>query len=279
MTGSGPRTGEYTAYVLRPSSGTEALRIGLAVPAAGVGRRMGGRRKPWLELDGVPVLERALAPFLARSDVVHVRIALSPDDAGDPPAWLCGLDERIGVVPGGMTRAHSVREAVRALPDVDVVAVHDAARPLVTGAVIERCLTALLTPETTPETNSRPAGVVAAWPATDTLKEVDDRRRIVATPERSRLWHAQTPQLFRARPFREALERLEELAGGASITDDASLAEAAGLVVAVVEGDPRNLKVTRPEDLPVAELLLRERAGEPVSGRWPEGGEVGGGER
>lgn len=224
--------------------------IGVAVPAAGSGRRMGGRRKPWLELAGEPVLAHALRPFLGRTDVVAVRVALASDEAARPPGWLVDLDPRVEVVAGGATRARSVREAVRALPDVDIVAVHDAARPLVTGAVLQRLVEAL---------EGDLVGVVAGWPATDTLKVVEEDGRVVRTPDRTTLWHAHTPQLFRAAPLRQAYEALETLEEAGRVTDDASLLEAAGHPVRMVEGSPTNLKVTRPDDLPVAELLLRRQ--------------------
>ncbi|MBT8405469.1 MAG: 2-C-methyl-D-erythritol 4-phosphate cytidylyltransferase, partial [Gemmatimonadetes bacterium] len=96
--------------------GVPDVRVGVAIPAAGVGRRMGGTRKAWLELDGRPLLALALEPFLARTDVTAVRVALSPRDAADPPTWLVGLDPRVEVVAGGATRAESVARAVTALP-------------------------------------------------------------------------------------------------------------------------------------------------------------------
>lgn len=224
--------------------------IGVALPAAGFGRRMGGRRKPWLVLAGEPVLAHALRPFLERSDVSAIRVALAPDEASAPPDWLVDLDPRIEVVAGGATRARSVREAIRELPEVDLIAVHDAARPLVTGGTLQRLLESLEEDLT---------GVVAGWPATDTLKVVGEGERIVRTPDRSTLWHAQTPQLFRAAALRRAYEELEAIEEVGRVTDDASLLEAAGYPVRMVEGSPVNLKVTRPGDLPVAELLLRRR--------------------
>lgn len=222
--------------------------VGVAVPAAGLGRRMGGRRKPWLELAGEPLLLHALRPFLAHEDVVAVRVALSPSDATDPPGWLTGLDERVRIVPGGGTRAESVRRAVEALPaDVTVIMVHDAARPLVDRTILDRCL----------EVARTGSGAVAGWPATDTLKEVDERGRVVATPDRARIWHAQTPQAFPAAVLRRAYA---DLTDAGSPTDDASLVERAGGTVVMVRGSPRNLKVTRPEDLPLAELFLGTRS-------------------
>lgn len=227
-------------------------RIGVAIPAAGTGRRMGGRKKPWLTLLGDPLLLHTLRPFLAHPGVAAVRVAVAAEEAAEPPDWLVDVDPRVEVVPGGETRAHSVREAIRSLPEVELVMVHDAARPLVTGALLVRLEKALLL---APEV----VGTVAGRPATDTLKEVDETARVVATPDRSRLWHAQTPQLFRAAELRSLYERLEELTRDGPVTDDASLVEAAGLGVRMVEGEADNIKVTRPADIPLAEFYLRLR--------------------
>ena len=212
------------------------------IPAAGAGRRMGGRKKPFLALRGEPLLQHALRPFLTHPAVTALRVALSPDDASDCPAWLRDIDPRLALVAGGASRTVSVRAALEALPDVDLVLVHDAARPLVTHAIIDRCIGAVGTD----------TGAVAGWPASDTLKEVDDDRRVLATPDRSRIWHAQTPQAFPA----ELLRRAYAAWDGREVTDDGALVEMAGGTVVMVEGSTTNLKVTRPEDLAVAEAFL-----------------------
>lgn len=208
---------------------------------------MGGVRKPFLELRGEPVLIHALRPFLARTDVVAVAVALAAADAEDPPGWLLALDDRIRVVAGGATRSESVRAAVAALPeDCDLLAVHDAARPLVSGAAVDRCFAVAATG----------MGAVAGCPAVDTLKEVDEADRVTATADRSRFWQAHTPQVFPADLLRRAHR------GGGEATDDAALVERLGETVRMVDGGRWNLKVTRPEDLPVAEALLDARAAE-----------------
>jgi 2-C-methyl-D-erythritol 4-phosphate cytidylyltransferase len=207
---------------------------------------MGGVRKAFLELAGVPVLVHALRPFLADSRVTSVVVALSVPDAAEPPSWLTGLDDRVLVVSGGATRAESVRNAVAALPgDVDVIAVHDAARPLVTADVVARCIDVALGGD----------GAVAGCPAVDTVKAVDAADRVVGTPDRASLWYAHTPQVFPAEVLRRAYA--ENLTGA---TDDAALVERVGGTVRMVEGGGTNLKVTRPEDVAVAEALLRARA-------------------
>lgn len=215
------------------------------MPAAGAGRRMGGVRKAFLELDGQPILLRAIRPFLETPGVECVVVALPPDRAAHPPAWLTGADPRIRVVAGGATRGDSVAAAVAALPaEVEVVLVHDGARPLVERGLVERCLRAA----------AAGRAVVAGVPAVDTLKEVDARGRVVRTPPRGRYWHAQTPQAFPRRLLERACRRAR--ADGVEGTDDASLVERLGGGVEMVEGSPRNLKVTRPEDLVLAERLL-----------------------
>ncbi|MDE0358544.1 MAG: 2-C-methyl-D-erythritol 4-phosphate cytidylyltransferase [Gammaproteobacteria bacterium] len=220
-------------------------RAGVAVPAAGAGRRMGGIRKAFLELDGQPILLRAIRPFLETRGVECVVVALPPDQAAHPPAWLTGADPRVRVVAGGATRGDSVAAAVAALPPaVEVVLVHDGARPLVARGLVERCLRAA----------AAGRAVVAGVPAVDTLKEVDASGRVVRTPPRGRYWHAQTPQAFPRPLLERAYRRARE--NGVEGTDDASLVELLGGEVEMVEGSPRNLKVTRPEDLILAGCLL-----------------------
>lgn len=223
---------------------TDAVRVGVAVPAAGLGRRMGGVRKPFLELAGEPTLVHALRPFLADPRVVAIVVALAPDDMADPPAWLLGLDPRVSVVEGGDSRTESVRRALAALPaDTTVLAVHDAARPLVSADVVARCI----------EIASEGEGAVAGCPAVDTIKEVDADGRVVRTPDRATLWQAHTPQVFPAGLLRQAYSA----ADGAGASDDATLVERLGHPVRMVDGGAGNLKVTRPADVSVAEALLR----------------------
>jgi 2-C-methyl-D-erythritol 4-phosphate cytidylyltransferase len=211
---------------------------------------MGGVRKPFLELAGEPMLVHALRPFLADPRVVAVVVAVAPDDAEAPPAWLTELDARVLVVAGGSSRAESVANALAALPDgLDVVAVHDAARPLVPAAVVRACI----------DVAGGGEGAVAGCRAVDTIKEVDAEGRVVATPDRARLWHAQTPQAFPAEVARRAYAAGPEALAGA--TDDAALAEAVGAVVRMVDAGPGNLKVTTPGDVRIAEAILATRRG------------------
>jgi 2-C-methyl-D-erythritol 4-phosphate cytidylyltransferase len=223
------------------------VRVGVAVPAAGSGARMGGVRKAFLEVAGRPVLEHALRPFLAEARVSAVVVALAPDDAADPPAWLIGLDARISVVPGGTSRTRSVRAAIGALPpDVDVIAVHDAARPLITREVVAHCV----------DLAADGMGAIAGCPAIDTMKVVDGDDTVVETPERSTLWHAHTPQVFPAAALRAAYG-----ADDGECTDDAALVARhdPALRVTMVDDGGANVKVTRPLDVAVAEALLAGR--------------------
>lgn len=230
--------------------GEEAYRdVGVAIPAAGSGTRMGGRKKAFLEVAGRPLLELALEPFLGHPDVISVAVAVPPEDLGSLPPWLAARvreDPRIRVVAGGHTRLNSVRAALSALrPEVRTVLVHDAARPLVTRGIIDRCLRVARTGD----------GAVAGWPVVDTLKEVDTDGRVLSTPDRESLWRAQTPQAFPRdallQAYREAVEE------GVAATDDAALFARSGGRVRMVKGDPWNLKVTHPEDVAVAELFLK----------------------
>lgn len=206
--------------------------------AGGSGRRVGGPvRKQYLEIAGRPVLLRAVLPFLHHPRISRVIVVLPPDDAADPPAWLASLDVRI--VAGGAERGDSVWNGLRETREEDeIVLVHDGARPFADAGVIDRVLAAV------------PA--IAAVPVTDTIKEVD-AGTITGTPERARLWQAQTPQGFPRNGLVRAYERAR--AEGVAATDDAALYERYAGPVRVVTGSYRNLKVTRPEDLPVAEAL------------------------
>ena len=217
------------------------VRVGVAIPAAGTGQRMGGVRKAFLEILGQPLLLRSLEPFLAEPRVQAVVVAVGADVLDDPPEWLEELAPRVHLVAGGATRAASVRHAMAALPrDVDVIAIHDAARPLLRAEVLSACI----------EKAAAGVGAVAGAPAVDTMKEVDAEVRITGSPDRSRLWHAHTPQVFPAPLLRRAY------AGDAEATDDAALVAAVGGVVELVDDGGWNIKVTRPDDVRVVEALL-----------------------
>jgi 2-C-methyl-D-erythritol 4-phosphate cytidylyltransferase len=206
------------------------------IPAAGSGERLGASGpKAFALCGGRPLLDWSLEVLESVCDRVVVAV----------PA---GYDEGSDRVAGGASRSASVRAALAAAPEATVAVVHDAARPLVSRELVERCIAAL---------DSGFDGAVAAAPVSDTIKEADGDGRVVRTLERARLWAIQTPQVFRAEVLRRALDVSDDVLAGA--TDDASLVEAAGGSVRVVEAPADNLKVTRPVDLELAEALLRAR--------------------
>lgn len=215
------------------------------VPAGGSGERLGvDRPKAFVVVAGRPMLDWSVDVLASVCDRV---VAAVPPGHEAPP-------DR---VPGGASRSASVRAALAASPEAEVAVVHDAARPLVTRDLVERCLAALL--------DGDADGVIAAARVTDTIKESDRRGRVVCTLDRSLLWAVQTPQVFRAETLRRALEVDDVALAGA--TDDASLVEAAGGSIAVVEAPRENLKVTTAEDLRVVEALLTLRGTAPAARR------------
>ena len=234
----------------QPESLEGEFRVGVVVPAAGSGQRMGGMAKPFLELCGEPILMRALRPFLDHPGVREVIVPLPMAHAETPPAWLIEADPRVRVVAGGETRRDSVWAGLQALSDaLDVAVIHDGARPFVSPHVVGGCIALAGTG----------VGAVAGVPVVDTMKEVEGDGHIAATPDRSRLWHAQTPQAFPLGMIMDAHRRA--LAEGLPATDDAALVERVGGRVVMVESSPDNLKITRPEDLETAESILSRREG------------------
>jgi 2-C-methyl-D-erythritol 4-phosphate cytidylyltransferase len=222
------------------------------IPAAGQGTRVGGKRaKQFLELGGVPVIIHTLRRFEQCPDVQETIVVLpAPEVAGFLSlAGQYGLRKLARVVAGGQTRAESVWRGLQVIraANAGIVAVHDGVRPFVTSDEISRTVAAAAT--------SGAAILVA--PAIDTIKEVRDGQ-VLRTLERAHLRHALTPQCFRYALLHEAYERAQNL--GTSVTDDSSLVEQLGVKVAVVEGDARNIKITRPEDLALAEILLKQNS-------------------
>ena len=208
------------------------------VVAAGRGERLGSTvPKAFALLAGRPMVDWSIDALRAVTAIEEIVVALPP--GMDAP------DGTIGVA-GGTQRSHSVQAALAAARADDLVVVHDAARPLVSSALVAACLAALHDAD----------AAIAAAPVTDTIKECDGGR-VIRTLDRSRLWAVQTPQAFRRDALERALDQADEVLGAA--TDDAALVEALGGTVRLVPASPENLKVTTPLDLRVAELLLRER--------------------
>ncbi len=210
---------------------------------------MGGERKQFLSLAGEPILLRAVRPFLAHGGVRAVVVVLPADQVRPAPSWLIDRDDRIRIVEGGQTRRDSVWAGLKALPpDLDVIVVHDGARPLVSSEVIARCI----------DVAASGLGAVAGHPAVDTMKCVDEAGAVTSTPERSGLWHAQTPQAFPSGEILMAYQRA--IAENWPATDDAALVERHGGEVVMVKASPTNLKITCPEDMDVAESVLARGA-------------------
>jgi 2-C-methyl-D-erythritol 4-phosphate cytidylyltransferase len=208
--------------------------------AAGRGERLGtGGPKAFVMLGGRPMLEWSIAALAAVDEVERIVVALPP--GVHAPAGTIG-------VPGGEQRSQSVRAALREAGDAAVVIVHDAARPMVTPAIVQDCLDTLAAHDCD--------GAIAATPVTDTIK-VSRGEEVVRTLDRAALWAVQTPQAFNRDALERALDRDE--AELAAATDDASLVESGGGTVRLVPAPRENLKVTTPIDLRLAELLLAAR--------------------
>jgi 2-C-methyl-D-erythritol 4-phosphate cytidylyltransferase len=209
------------------------------VVAAGRGERLGSDGpKALVMCGGRPLLEWSIDALRAVPEIAHIVVALPP--GVHAPAGTSG-------VPGGAERSHSVRAALRASFG-DPVLVHDAARPLVTPAIIRACLSGLDDPEAD--------AAIAAARVTDTIKQAQGAR-VLRTVDRSDLWAVQTPQVFRRKALEGALSQHDDVVAAA--TDDASLVEAMGGTVRLVESPRENLKVTTPDDLRLAEALLHSR--------------------
>jgi 2-C-methyl-D-erythritol 4-phosphate cytidylyltransferase len=225
--------------------------IGVIVVAAGQGARMGGGLpKQYRDLAGVPMLLRSLRPFAAHPEVAHLVVVLPPGDVSAPPPWLAGLaGGTLSLAAGGAERSDSVGHGLAALPGhCRTVLVHDAARPLVDRATIDRII----------EVARTGTAAVPAVPLGDTVKEVvpdDPMLTVRATVPREHLWRAQTPQGFSRILLEEAHARARS--EGLRGTDDAMLLERLGVPVRLVPGSSLNFKVTTEVDFRLAELIIR----------------------
>lgn len=240
----------------RPAGDGSAPAAAVIV-AAGQGVRFGatGPRKQYRPVLGIPVLEWAIRPFLDHPGIDQVVIVLPSADVEDPPDWLAALP--VTRVAGGERRSDSVRLGLDAVdPGHERVLIHDGARPFISAELIDRLLGAADGNE----------AVIPGLRSTDTVKEVSADGIVVATVDRDRYWSVQTPQVFPLKTLRLLHARAAEK--GVSTSDDAGLMESDGLGVRVIEGDPRNMKVTIPADIPLAEQLARQlpspRDGQPT---------------
>jgi 2-C-methyl-D-erythritol 4-phosphate cytidylyltransferase / 2-C-methyl-D-erythritol 2,4-cyclodiphosphate synthase len=232
---------------------TSPQRAAAILVAAGRGLRAGaGGPKQYRAIGGQSVIYRAMAPFSNHPQVSNVQPVLHLDDAAMFAAAVSGLRYE-QPAEGGATRQASVHAGLEALSAhrPDIVLIHDAARPFVSADVITRAI----------EAATRTGAAIPVVPVTDTVKLVDASGQIEATPERARLRIAQTPQAFRFDAILEAHRRAAR-EGRADFTDDAALAEWAGLTVATFEGDVANMKMTTPEDFVREEARLASGLGD-----------------
>lgn len=219
---------------------------GAVIVAAGSASRMGGIDKVMAQLKGEPMIARTVRSF-QQSDVIREIVIVTRQDLVEPIRRLCADMEKVKtVIVGGSSRQESVEAGLQAISgSIRLVAVHDGARPLISQAVIDRTVRAAHT-----------YGAAApAIPVKDTVKGVAGGL-VTATPDRSMLRAVQTPQVFDLDLLKGALKKARE--ENAQVTDDSSAVERLGMCVKIVEGDEKNLKVTTPMDLKIAELLLEE---------------------
>jgi 2-C-methyl-D-erythritol 4-phosphate cytidylyltransferase len=232
------------------------MQVFAILPAAGLGTRMAGPQpKQFLILDGLPILIHSLRAFAAVERVTAIYVAVRKPEMERVQAQIAeyGFAGRVHVVEGGDSRQESVSHALAALPAQpdDIVLVHDAVRPLIDAATIERTIDAV----------AEHGAAIVGLPAVDTIKQVERTAHgalVTSTIPREYVVLAQTPQGFRFGLLQKVFA--EAAADGFVGTDEASVVERAGLPVAVVHGSQVNLKITQPGDLELAEFYLRQRA-------------------
>jgi 2-C-methyl-D-erythritol 4-phosphate cytidylyltransferase len=229
---------------------TDLTKIWGIVPAAGVGKRMqSDRPKQYLELGGKTVIEQTLLRLIQAEVFTAIAVAISNEDPYWPELEI-STHSNILRAPGGKERADSVLSALRTIrakaSDNDWVLVHDAARPCITSTDIHLLIDRLKTDN---------VGGILALSSHDTLKNVQDNN-IIGTLDRTHIWRALTPQMFRYGMLKTALEAAE---GSSAITDEASAVELQGLQPKIIEGRPDNIKITRPEDLALAQFYLEQQ--------------------
>ncbi|MCW8924628.1 MAG: 2-C-methyl-D-erythritol 4-phosphate cytidylyltransferase [Xanthomonadales bacterium] len=227
-------------------------RVHVLVPAAGRGSRYGGAvLKQYLPIKGRAVLARSIMAFQFHPLISTITVVLAEDDQLFESA-VGTLAAAVETVTGGDTRARSVRNGLQSIldkhPDDEWVLVHDGARPCLSAQSLDRLLEQGL---------QSPDGAILAMPVGDTLKCASDEQEITGTLDRTGLWAAQTPQLFRARALADAIDAAER--EGRELTDEASAMEFVGAKPKLVMGSVANIKITHPSDLPIAEALLTRR--------------------
>jgi len=228
-------------------------RVHVLIPAAGRGTRYGGAvLKQYLPIDGKAVLVHSIRAFQFHPQIFGITVVLAEDDQWFESA-VGSLASTVETVIGGDTRAQSVRNGLQFItekhPDTEWVLVHDGARPCLSPHSLDRLLEQGL---------KSPDGAVLGMPVADTLKRAGDDKEISATVDRSGLWAAQTPQLFRIRALAEAIDAAQR--EGCELTDEASAMEFVGAKPKLVMGSVANIKITYPVDLAIAEALLKRRS-------------------
>ncbi|MBT5221690.1 MAG: 2-C-methyl-D-erythritol 4-phosphate cytidylyltransferase [Gammaproteobacteria bacterium] len=222
------------------------------VPAAGVGKRMqADRPKQYLPLNNITVIEQTLTRLLEVKSISAVVVAISKEDPYWPTLEISS-NPRIYTAAGGKERADSVLSALNSIADKaddnDWVLVHDAARPCITQSDVEYLIN---------ELQDHPVGGILGLASHDTLKSVDNNLAISGTVDRSKIWRAFTPQMFRYAALKHALQEAADK--GWIMTDDASAMELQGMQPKIIAGRADNLKITRPEDLALAQFYLEQQ--------------------
>lgn len=226
------------------------MKYFVVIPAAGIGIRMGADiPKQYLKIYDKTVLEYSLANFLIDVRCEQIILALQPQDPYY--AQLQIQCEKLKVVSGGIERCNSVLNGLHALNncagDADWVLVHDAARPCLLEKDINHLIFTL---------QNHPVGGLLGTPVRDTIKTVNQQNEVISTPERTALWHAFTPQMFRFKKLYTALQTA--INGKQHVTDEASAIELAGEKPLMINGSPTNIKITHPNDLLIAENILSQ---------------------
>ena len=231
---------------------SEKPRCWVVIPAAGIGTRMKMETpKQYLMLRGKTILEHTLQRFLQHDVIQGIVVALAPHD----PYWeklTVAAHEKIHITEGGAERYHSVLNGLNALKDHaeedDWVLVHDAVRPCLREEDIDLLINSLI---------DHPVGGILAIPVRDTMKRVGDNQAIHETVDREGLWHALTPQMFRLNILEQAISAAVN--SNDMVTDEAQAIERLGKQPLLVSGNPDNIKITHPSDLPLAELFLSQQ--------------------
>ena len=232
--------------------------IWAVIPAAGIGKRMQSDiPKQYLPLAGVTVIENTIARLLSSGKVAGLSISIRRDDPYWPKISI-NSDKPVVLAEGGVERCDSVLNAMKALAerddfvlDNDWVLVHDAVRACIRPKDIERLIEQVMKTE---------SGGLLALPVRDTMKRSGDGQSVESTVDREKLWHALTPQLFPFRALQEAL--IKAMEESVTITDESSAMEHAGYSPKLVEGHEDNIKITRPDDLRMAELFIADQNSE-----------------